>query len=309
MRVTFIPHIQGRNEYPDTDGTKYGIAIHNTSNNATDTQEANYAARRTDGVSSHFYVDKDSATQSIDTRYRCGHAGSKTGNENAVCIEITGANGWSRAQWLANVQWDLLGRVLASVIKSHWPDGSFKVRRASVAEMQSNPKVKAFYGHDDMRRAWGGTTHTDPGPNFPWDKLFAVVNAAMGQTTGGDADMGNYCAKGDKNDNVERLQLALNRLIAADGYGLQPLVVDSDYGPATCTAVVTILKGGAAGTPYHPELDLRLDEKLAVLAAKRAGLGKGEKGDKGDDGIQGPPGKTPTKVQIASVVADVIEVQ
>jgi hypothetical protein len=42
--------------------------------------------------------------------------------------------------------------------------------------MKSNPKVRAFYGHDDMRRAWGGTTHTDPGGGFPWDRLFAAVN-------------------------------------------------------------------------------------------------------------------------------------
>jgi N-acetyl-anhydromuramyl-L-alanine amidase AmpD len=53
------------------------------------------------------------------------------------------------------------------------------VRRASVAELRADPKIKAFYGHDDMRRAFGGTTHTDPGANFPWDHLIAVVKAAL----------------------------------------------------------------------------------------------------------------------------------
>jgi hypothetical protein len=181
MRVPGIPFVQGRNRYRDGDARKYGIAIHNTSNNASDTAEASYATRRPDGVSSHFYVDGDSITQSIDTYDRAGHAGSTHGNDHGISVEITGANGWSRDQWLRGVAWDKLGRVLAAVIRYHWPDGSFQVRHASVAEMRANPKVKALYGHNDMRQAWGSTTHTDPGPHFPWDRLTSAINAALGK--------------------------------------------------------------------------------------------------------------------------------
>lgn len=176
MRVPGIPYVQGRNDYTDGDARKYGIAIHNTSNNASDEGEASYATWRPDGVSSHFYVDNNSVTQSIDTFDRAGHAGSTHGNDHGISVEITGGNGKSRSWWLSNVAWDELGRVLAVVIRHHWPDGAFQVRRASVAEMRRNPKVRAFYGHNDMRLAWGGTTHTDPGPNFPWDRLFRAVN-------------------------------------------------------------------------------------------------------------------------------------
>lgn len=175
MRIPGIPYVQGRNSYPDGDGRKYGIAIHNTSNDASDSGEASYATRRTDGVSSHFYVDHDSITQSLDTEARAGHAGSRNGNENAIAIEITGANGWSRDRWLRSVAWDRLAQVLA-VLCRHY---GIEPRRASVAEMDANPRVRAFYGHDDMRRAWGGTTHTDPGPNFPWDHLLATVRRAL----------------------------------------------------------------------------------------------------------------------------------
>jgi len=38
-----IPFVEGRNDYTDVDGKKYGIAIHNTSNNASDEAEASYA--------------------------------------------------------------------------------------------------------------------------------------------------------------------------------------------------------------------------------------------------------------------------
>ena len=188
MRVSGIPYVQGRNAFADADGTKFGIAIHNTSNDGTAEDEASFAKRRTDNVSSHFYADDNSVIQSLDTDSKAGHAGSNTGNQNAVAVEITGFNGWSRQKWLDNVAWELLGSVLAQVCRHY----GIAVRRASVAEMQASPKVRAFYSHDDMRRAWGGTDHTDPGPNFPWDRLFQAVNNALGGATaptGGDDDL------------------------------------------------------------------------------------------------------------------------
>lgn len=179
MKVPGIPYVQGRNDYPDRDGKKYGMAIHNTSNDASDTGEASYATRRTDGIGSHFYVDADSITQSIDTNDRVGHAGSYEGNEHAIAFELTGGNAKTRQWWIENIAWDKLAKVIAYMLKNDPDLRGFEIRRASVAEMKANPKIKAFYGHDDMRRAWGGTTHTDPGPNFPWDHLIASVKKAM----------------------------------------------------------------------------------------------------------------------------------
>lgn len=179
MRIPGIPYVQGGNSYTDGDGLHYGIAIHDTSNTASDEAEASYAEHRSDGVSSHFYVDGDSVIQSLDTDAKAGHAGSSNGNNSAIAFELAGLDSRSRQWWLDNIAWSRLGYVIAYILQ-HDPDyAGFQVRRASVAEMQANPRVKAFYGHDDMRRAWGGTTHTDPGENFPWDRLFAAVNAAL----------------------------------------------------------------------------------------------------------------------------------
>lgn len=185
MRVSGIKYIQGRNSYSPSQ--KYGIAIHNTSNDASAANEASYATRRPDGISAHLYADGVEVIQSLDTVNRAGHAGSTNGNYNAVAVEITGVNAKSRAWWIANVNWSQLGNALAQVCKFY----GIAVRRASVSEMKSNPKVKAFYSHNDMRLAWGGTTHTDPGDNFPWDVLFAAVNAALGASTPteGDAEL------------------------------------------------------------------------------------------------------------------------
>lgn len=179
MKVPGIRYVQGRNAYRDQDGKKYGIAIHNTSNNASAQSEASYAQVRTDGVSSHFYVDGVEVIQSLDTNSKAGHAGSTEGNENAIAVEIVGFNSRDRAWWLANVDWDQLGYALAQVILHDPNYRDFVVARATVTEMRANPRVRKFYSHNDMRLAWGGTTHDDPGPNFPWDRLLAAVSAAL----------------------------------------------------------------------------------------------------------------------------------
>lgn len=268
MRVPGIPFVQGRNDYTDYDGKKYGIAIHNTSNDASDSGEANYATRRTDGISSHFYVDADSVTQSIDTDDRVGHAGSNTGNENAIAVEITGGNGKSRQWWIDNVAWDKLASVLAYVIKNDPDFEGFQVRRASVSEMKSSPRVKAFYGHNDMRLAWGGTLHTDPGENFPWDHFLAKVKQAIGQPTvpGGVETM--FCKYGDKDENVKAMQYML---IAAG----TSLVADGDYGDKTVEAVKATCGGDGrlyVGIHYS---------RLHVAVAKKFA---------GKDGAPGQPG-------------------
>lgn len=173
-------------EYPDIpyDGpprsygtTSYGksyVAVHNTSNDASDTAEADYAQRRTDGTSSHYYADADSITQSLNTAYGANHAGSSMGNRYAVSYEITGANGWTREQWMARVAWPLVARQMARDCRK-W---SVPARLLTVAEMRAG-NIKGFVTHDLMRQAWGGTTHTDPGPGFPMDYLLQLVQREL----------------------------------------------------------------------------------------------------------------------------------
>lgn len=274
MRVPGIPYVQGRNDYDDDDGRHYGWCIHNTSNNASDEGEASYAARRTDGVSSHFYHDRDSVTQSLDTDDKAGHAGSTQGNNNALASEFTGSNGMSRAWWLANVDWEETGRVMAYVL-THDPDfEGFEVRRASVAEMKSNPKVRAFYGHDDARRAWGGTTHTDPGPNFPWDKLFAVVNAAM---EGGEMQLS------DKIDYVKGAEASYSQDSTTVGTMLgqtlyyllatrNKIAANEAADKARDEAILTLLKGASGGVvdvlPVLERINALRNEVFAKLEAE-----------------------------------------
>jgi N-acetyl-anhydromuramyl-L-alanine amidase AmpD len=160
--------------YGSTRTDKRYIAIHNTSNDATAEGEASYAKRREDSVSSHYYVDNDSIVQSLDTALRAFHAGSSIGNSQAISYEITGTNGKSRQWWLDNVAWPLLARQIRIDCVEH----DIVPRLLTVEQIKAG-NVTGIITHDQMRLAWGGTTHTDPGANFPLDHLLALVQAEM----------------------------------------------------------------------------------------------------------------------------------
>lgn len=150
------------------------IAVHNTSNDASAEAEASYAKRRTDSVSSHYYVDPDSLIQSLNTDHRAWHAGSTEGNDRGIAYEITGTNGKSRTWWLGNVAWAKLAQQIA-VDCREW---GIVPQTLTVAQIQAGVATGVIT-HDQMRLAWGGTDHTDPGPNFPMDHLIALVRAEL----------------------------------------------------------------------------------------------------------------------------------
>jgi len=158
--------------YTKVVSTKRYIAIHATANDASAENEMSYARTRTDNAktSAHYYVDSDSIVQGIDTKYQAWHAGSATGNARGIAYELTGTNGKSRASWLASLAWPKLARQIALDCAEH----GITPRLLTIAQMQDG-KSTGIVTHDMMRRAWGGTDHTDPGPNFPMDHLIEMV--------------------------------------------------------------------------------------------------------------------------------------
>lgn len=146
------------------------IVIHNTANDAPAKNEASYAKRRTDSVSSHYYVDDDVIIQSLNTDYRAFHVGSSRGNSAGIAYEITGTNAKSPSWWHSNVAWDLLAKQIRIDCAEH----GITVQTLTIDEIRAG-KRSGIITHDQARRAWGGTDHTDPGPNFPMGHLIALV--------------------------------------------------------------------------------------------------------------------------------------
>lgn len=152
---------------------KQWIVIHSTQNDASAEGEASYAKRRTDGISSHYYIDGNSIVQSLDTDLGAHHVGSSTGNRGGISYELTGFAAWSRSRWLERIAWRLLVAAVARDCAEH----NIIPRDLSVAQIKNG--ATGIITHNQARLAWGHTTHTDPGPNFPMDHLVRQVRREL----------------------------------------------------------------------------------------------------------------------------------
>lgn len=136
---------------------------------------AAYDARRTDGTSTHFFVDSNSIVQCVPT-YDEAHAARAHGNDVGIQIEICGKAGQGSAGWSDAVSKATLELVaqLCVRLRAKYP-GRFPVRRLSPSSLRAG--AHGFAGHVDCTNAWpeDGGTHTDPGPTFPWAAVLARI--------------------------------------------------------------------------------------------------------------------------------------
>jgi hypothetical protein len=62
---------------------------------------------------------------------------------------------------------------VAPIVRADQARYGIPMRRCTVADLLA--RRPGHTTHDQCRIAFGGTTHTDPGPNFPWDYLFGLL--------------------------------------------------------------------------------------------------------------------------------------
>jgi hypothetical protein len=159
------------------DGPPLWIVIHDMEASETRTRAedtAQYFATMPDGrqVSSHYTADNDSIVACVRLGDVAWTVGNRPGNYRGINWELSGFASQTRAQWLDDFGRAMLNRI-APYIRSDAARFSIPLRRCSVADLQAfRPGITC---HNDLRLAFGGTTHTDPGPNFPWDYLFAAL--------------------------------------------------------------------------------------------------------------------------------------
>lgn len=136
---------------------------------------AAYDARRTDGTSTHFFVDQDSVVQCVLTTDEA-HAARAHGNDVGIQIEVCGKAGQSAAQWADAASAATIEQLahLCVKLRAKYP-GRFPLVNLTPAQLRAGNH--GFAEHLDATKAWpeDGGTHTDPGPAFPWAALFARV--------------------------------------------------------------------------------------------------------------------------------------
>ena len=134
---------------------------------------AAYDQQRKDQVSAHFYVDSSSIVQCVRTA-DTAHPAAYHGNLYGIHIEVCGRAGQSAKQWDDAASRATLVQLsgLCRTLRRKYPMPLVNLTPAQVRGLN----VKGFCEHKDVTLAWGESTHTDPGPNFPWSKLFSLIN-------------------------------------------------------------------------------------------------------------------------------------
>lgn len=151
-------------------------------------------------VSVQYIVDADSVVQTGTESTWCWGAGPYA-NRRSIQIEQAGYASFTKAQWLGSSsaigstytrpngavvtytaadaasmasQFKLLARLIADISKRH----GWSCERASDSELHrasSGENIGKWVRHADVSRVLGGTGHTDPGPNYPFDELMAAA--------------------------------------------------------------------------------------------------------------------------------------
>lgn len=223
------------------------IVVHYTAGSERSTSAedgAAYDQRRTDGTSSHYYVDSNSIVQCVKTSDRANTARHR-GNRLGIQYELCGTQ-QTRAQWLDAASMATL-RLAARQVARDCKRYGIPVRRLTTSETrrawtQYPNGPRGIVGHVDCTNAYpeDGGDHTDPGVNFPWDVFLGLVREEMEDELS-DADVTRIKAaidaRADATDAMirreisateDRLRAEFSRLPADS---LTALIGDPDHGP------------------------------------------------------------------------------
>jgi hypothetical protein len=146
-----------------------------------------YFADPPDGrqVSSHYVVDNDSVIQCVDLDDVAWTVGNRPGNNRGINWELAGFARQTRAEWLDPFGVAMFAR-MAPIAAADMHRFNIPNRWCTIADLQA--RRPGLTTHNDLRIAFGVTTHTDPGPNFPRDYLQQVLAAALNPSEEDDMD-------------------------------------------------------------------------------------------------------------------------
>lgn len=209
------------------DGPPLWIVIH-TMEAGEDPQRAEntaaYFADPADGrsVSSHYCADNDSVIQCVDLDDVAWTVGNRPGNYRGINWELSGFANQTREQWLDPFGKAMLAQA-APLMRSDMVRFHVPLHRCSLEDLHS--LRPGFTTHNDLRVAFGVTTHTDPGPNFPFDYLFMLlsgeVDMFLAQITGNPAI---YLSDGQTYRHLTQP----SNLAALQAIGVKTIVVGTD---------------------------------------------------------------------------------
>lgn len=126
--------------------------------------------------SAHFMVGPDAAYQLRDTNLLAWHCGN--GNRFSIGVEQTGYAAFTPDQWLTAAGVSQLNRVAALIrdINRVHGIGMYWMTDQQLRDAYNGRFVGGWATHHQCSRVLGGSSHTDPDPNYPFAKLMTTAN-------------------------------------------------------------------------------------------------------------------------------------
>ena len=142
--------------------------------NQTAENVARYFLRPDIQASAHWCVDNDSRVRCVlDTD---GAWTMPPTNNYSLNIEMAGYAGQTASQWNDSYSNAVLDN--CAVCAAEWcKKYGIPVRHLTSAQIAN--REKGLAGHADVNAVFHASDHSDPGPNFPWDRFLGMVNAHL----------------------------------------------------------------------------------------------------------------------------------
>lgn len=198
---------------------------------------ASYFTRNTNSTSAHFMVDPIATVQMLDTSRIAWHCGN--GNTRSIGVEQAGYASFTPAQWTTADGHAQMARVAALMrnINAAHGIGLYWMTDQQLRDAYAGKITGGWATHAQCSRVLGGSTHTDPTPNYPLTQLMALANQEDNMPTADEiaAAVWQYRVAGQPVQAQDRL------------YG-----IDSVQLPAIAKAVAAIPTTSTAATAADP---------------------------------------------------------
>lgn len=143
---------------------------------------AQYFAKNPDkrDASCHITVDSDSIVQCVKDSFVAFAAPGA--NHDGIQIELTGFANQSPAQW--RDKFSLAALALAADATAQYCL-KYGVPVVHLSDQQLKTGSLGIVGHDQVTRVYRRSTHSDPGPHFPWTRFLMYVKGAYADREAG----------------------------------------------------------------------------------------------------------------------------
>jgi len=158
---------------------------------------AHFFATEDNKTSAHYVVDPGEIVQCVGDHaiaYHCGY------NTNSIGVELCDPQTGPGGRWTDDAHAQMLARAALLVAQLCLAYGIEPVRPTSADLASHGPH--GIYGHNDSRLAFGNTSHSDPGADFPWPTFLAAVRQEIATIRNG----GTVPARPAAPTNLSRLR-------------------------------------------------------------------------------------------------------